>query len=74
MKTVFTKKKNVSGPYLVRVRYVDRLSALGHVPNNASAPRYVNLFLFLHFLQCGTGTHVEQFGHQTFGLAALSVV
>lgn len=46
--------------YLVRVRYVDRLSALGHVSDDTRAPRYVYFFFLLHLLQRRPRAHVEQ--------------
>jgi len=60
--------------YLVRVWYVDRFAAFGHVSDDARAPRYVYFFFLFHLLQRGPRTHVKQFGHQTLGLAALKVM
>lgn len=64
----------VSGFYLVCVRYIDGLTAFGHVTHNARTPRYVYFFFLFHFLERGPGAHVEQFGHQAFRLAALKMV
>lgn len=66
--------RSICSVYLVRVRYVNRFSAFGHVPDNARAPWYVYLFFLLHLLQRGTRAHIEQFGHQTPGLASLIMV
>jgi len=56
-----------TGTDLVCIRYINRLSTLCDVAHDPCAPWNFYFLLLLHLLQCRTGAHVKQLGHQEPG-------